>query len=600
MDKKMYLKTLAAFLLIILPLSLGFSQVKSDKLWITTILKEKFVDKEGNPLTGKGVVVGDVDSGIDIFHPMFFFADGGEFNWIDVDEDEKFSPGIDAVDFNKNGKAGVDEILQLLEIINNTYDLVSSRKNVYEPDMDFLYLDVNGNKVRDFGEKDGFTEQDAGYGEQLFIVLDNNKNNKLDVDEKLVALKTSKVKAMREKNGNIRRRGIDLIKAEPDTIGHGTGVCGIICGGHYGVQKLHGFAPDAEIVMANIKYDYTPRFVRNFPDMLKFLRNENINILLFEDGEWMWEFMDGSTEEENLSDEMARDGITVIGGAGNLADGNMHIKDNLKAGKEYVYKFTTPKEAEGKRNDGAFVSFLWKQPENNISFKVTGPDGETTKELKTGNKFFESGDYNIFYKREVSPRGTVMFKFAFSEADSGTVDGKWEITVKPQKDVTIDGFIVDVTQSWSGSTRWNSNKITPEGTVTFPSTSDSIMAIGAYTVNYEWPGFGPLNDLCSYSGIGYNISGKLGTDICAPGHTTFTTATNFEYGIFSGTSAAAPHVVGTVALMLQYDPSLTHGQIRQILWQTAITDSYTGTVPNIKWGYGKLNPEGALKYLTKK
>ena len=41
----------------------------------STVLNENFLDKDGNPLTGKGVVVGDVDSGIDIFHPMFFFRD---------------------------------------------------------------------------------------------------------------------------------------------------------------------------------------------------------------------------------------------------------------------------------------------------------------------------------------------------------------------------------------------------------------------------------------------------------------------------------------------------------------------------------------------
>lgn len=600
MDKKMHLKVLVLILLFVLPLSYGFTQVKSEKIWITTILQEKFFDKEGNPLTGKGVVIGDVDSGIDIFHPMFFFADGGEYDWIDADNNGRFTPGIDAVDFNKNGIADKNEILQMLEIKNNTFTLIKSVKDLYEPDMDFLYIDKNNNKQRDYGEKDGFTEQDATYGEQFFISFDKDKNNILDKGEKLIALKTSKVRAVREKDGTIRRRGIDLIKTEPDSIGHGTGVCGIICGGHYEVQKIHGFAPDAEIVMANIKYDYTPRFVRNFPDMIRFIRDEKVNILLFEDGEWMWEFMDGSTEEEQLSDEMARDGITVIGGAGNLADGNMHIKDIIKAGQEYIYEFTSPKEAEGKKNDGSFVSFLWTQPDNFIKFKITDPDGKTTKELKSGSGFFENGDYNIFYQREVSPRGTVMFKFGFSEADSGAVDGKWKITVKPEKDVTIDGFIVDVTQSWSGSTRWIGNKITSEGTVTFPSTSDSIIAVGAYTVNYEWPGYGALNDLCSYSGVGYNISGKIGTDICAPGHTTFTTATNFEYGIFSGTSAAAPHVVGTVALMLQYDPFLTHGQIRRILWQTAVTDSFTGAVPNTKWGYGKLNPEGALKYIMEK
>lgn len=30
---------------------------------VTTVLKEKFFDKNGNPLTGKGVIIGDLDSG---------------------------------------------------------------------------------------------------------------------------------------------------------------------------------------------------------------------------------------------------------------------------------------------------------------------------------------------------------------------------------------------------------------------------------------------------------------------------------------------------------------------------------------------------------
>ncbi len=583
------------FFLFVIIQSFVYSQ--GSDIWITTVLKEKFTDKEGNPLTGKGIVVGDVDSGVDIFHPMFFFADGGEFDWIDVNKDGIFTPGIDAVDFNRNGIAEKNEILSLLELGNNTYELIYSKKGIYEPDMDFLYLDLNGNKKRDFGEENGFTENTPTYGEQLFISLDVNKNNKLDTGEKLVALKTSKIRAIREKNGTIRRRGIDLIKAEPDSSGHGTGVCGIICGGHYGVQKLHGFAPDAEIVMANIRYDYTPRFVRNFPDLINFIREENVNILLFEDGEWMWEFMDGSTEEEQLINELARQGVFVVGGAGNLADGRMHIKDTIKAGEKRIYNFESPAISEDKIVDGSFVSFLWRDTTNYISFWVSTPDKNTGKELKDGAEFFPIGKYNIFYSRDVSSKGTVMFRFGFSKVDSGTVQGRWSITVRPEKDVILDGFIVDVSQSWSGSTHWLSDKITPEGTVTFPSTADSIVAVGAYVVNLEWPGYGKLNDLCSYSGIGYNITGKIGTDICAPGHTTFTVEKNNKYGIFSGTSSAAPHVVGTAALMLQYEKSLTHTQIRNILLTTAKQDKFTGKTPNTKWGYGKLDPEEALKLL---
>lgn len=593
--KKSLVIVIIAFL--VFPLSFLRAQ---ENVWYTTVLKEKFLDKNGNPLTGKGVVVGDVDSGVDIFSPFFFFADGGEFDWIDVDKDGEFKPGIDAVDFNKNGKADTDEILNFIGMKNSTYGFLKFNSKEYKADIDFLYQDKNKNAKRDFGENDGFTENDQTYGEQLFICIDNNKDNKLSVGEKLVALKTSKVRAVREKDGTIRRRGIDLIKTEPDTIKHGTSVCGIVLGGQYGVQKMCGIAPDAELVMANINYDYTPRFVRNFPDLVKFIRDEKVNVLLFEDGEWMWEYMDGSTEEEELTNLMAQDGITIIGGGGNLSSGNMHIKDNLKSGQVAAYTFEAPKEGDKKKNDGAFISFLWTDKNVNIAFTVETPDRKKSSELTDGSGFVKIGDYNMFYSRDVSEKGTVMFRFGFSQKDSGTVDGEWKINVKSPKDIGIDGFLVDVTQSWGGSTHWTcKDKITDEGTVTFPSTADSLIAIGAYTVNFS---FGPndaLGGLCYYSGRGYNINGKVGIDICAPGHSTFTVSPDNSYTLFSGTSSAAPHVTGTAILMLQYDPTLTHSQIRNIFKATATEDEFTGKLPNTNWGYGKLNPEAAIKYLMR-
>ena len=592
----MKIKTLFVTLFLVV-FSAGYSQ---NDVWYTTVLQEKFLDKEGRPVTGKGVVVGDIDSGIDIFHPFFFFADGGEYNWIDVDKNGTFTPGLDAVDYNNDGIASINEVLRYIEMNNNTYNVLKTDKENFNPDMDFLYNDKNGNKKRDHGEKDGFSEQDPTYGEQFFIAIDANQNGVLETGESIIALNTSKVRAVREKDGTIRRRGIDLIKTEPDSVQHGTSVAGIVLGGHYGVQKLHGFAPDAEIVMANIKYDYTPRFVRNFPDMIKFLRDEKVNILLFEDGEWMFEFMDGSTEEEMLTNELARSGITVIGGGGNLASGNMLVRSKLKKAQLETFKFSSPATGEGKKNDGSFVSFLWKGKDKEAVFTVLTPDNKLSKEIKEGSGILKVGNYNINYARVVSPKGTVMMRFAFSEKDSGTVKGDWQIRVHAKDEIDLFGFIVDVTQSWGGTTRWYSDKISDEGTVTFPSTADSCIAVGAYTVNYAWGTNDAIGKLCYYSGIGYNISGKVGIDICAPGHSTFTCGPNNSYTLFSGTSSAAPHVVGTAALMLQINPALTHTDIRNILRYTAVSDEFTGTVPNTKWGAGKLNPERAIKYVLER
>ena len=436
----------------------GFAQQKVE---ITSVLKDKFFDKNGNPLTGKGVVIGDIDSGIDIFHPMFFFADGGTFSWIDVNGDGEFTPGIDVVDINGNGKIDKSQVLRILKMKNDTWNLISADDpREFNPQYDFLYIDKNGNKKRDYGTASGFTESDPGYGEPMFIVLDENHNGKLDVGEKIVMLKTSKVRAVREKNGTVRRRGTDLIYTEEDSIGHGTGVAGILLGGHSGVEKIQGFAPDAELVMADIQYDYTPRFVRNFPEMIKFERDEKVNVLLFEDGEWMWEFMDGSSPEEEMVDEMARDGIPVVGGAGNFTEGNMMIIDTLNDGESTTYKISAAEMHQGQINNGLFASVLWTDSTDNISFSVRTPDDITTPPLTGGSDFISAGKYNIFYSRDISPKGTVMFRFAFSKKDSGAVNGTWKINLKNEKSTIIRAYVVDVSQGWEGNSHWVSDKVT--------------------------------------------------------------------------------------------------------------------------------------------
>lgn len=590
-------KTLILSAILFIAAGIGFAQ--TDKYEATTILKEKLTDKSGNILTGKGVVIGDVDSGIDVFHPMFFFADGGEFTWIDVNGDGTLTIGTDGVDRNGNGSIESDEVIRYTEITDNTWGMLSQLGATarYNPEFDFLYVDLNGNKKRDFGPDAGFDENTPSFGEPFFISIDENKNGRIEAGEKLVALKTSKIRAVRQRDGQVRRRGVDLIHTEEDENGHGTGVAGLIIGGHYGVQKIHGIAPDAEMVFSSIRYDYTPRFVRNFPDLFGFLRDEKVNILLIEDGEWMNEFMDGSSPEEQILNEMARDGVTIIGGAGNMSTGNMVLIDELKAGKTVTYTASCSGKAEEEvtKNNGVFFSFLWKDEGNNIKFVIETPDGETG-EISSGSGNEKVGKFNVYYTREVSPKGTVMMRFASSKTDSGVVAGKFKIKVTSDKDESLRGYIVDVTQSWSGNARWiNSDKISDESNICFPSTADSCIAVGAYVVNMGW--FDKIGDLATYSSKGINITGKLGVDITGPGHSTFSTEKNNGWQIFSGTSSAAPHVVGTAALLLQYNPQLTHTQIRQILLNSAKQDNFTGSVPNPSWGYGKLDMEGAVKYL---
>lgn len=83
-----------------------------------------------------------------------------------------------------------------------------------------------------------------------------------------------------------------------------------------------------------------------------------------------------------------------------------------------------------------------------------------------------------------------------------------------------------------------------------------------------------------------------GLDMVAPGFSIYTTDLQGDYFSAEGTSIAAPHVTGTIALMLSVNPTLTPSKIRSIL-QTTCTKVTGYSLDASGWneevGYGMLN-----------
>ncbi len=127
---------------------------------------------------------------------------------------------------------------------------------------------------------------------------------------------------------------------------------------------------------------------------------------------------------------------------------------------------------------------------------------------------------------------------------------------------------------------------------------DEVLSVGAIDKNGELAPFSSLGPVI--------INGKVITkpDLIAPGVDIFSSMPNESYGLMSGTSAAAPHVSGIVALMWSANPDLI-GNIsltEQILFSTS--DKYTGilptcledyTTPNNAVGYGVVNAFKAVE-----
>ena len=550
------------------PLDVSRPQVQADSVW-------NLNDKNGRHITGNGILIADLDTGVDFFHPMLFFADGDTLNWIDVNANGIFDPGVDVVDLNKNGIADPGELLGYVEL-----PYAGNVPSIYDADTDFLYNDANGNGIRDKGTSAGFTESSPTYGEQWFITLDGNRDNRLSAGEILVGLKTSKIRAIREVDGTVRRRGVDLISANRDTGpfgGHGTSVAGIAIGGVPEVHKVAGIAPGAEMVFASLGYNNSPPFVTTFPLLMSWMRAEGAEVMLYEDGEWVWDYLDGSSNEETMINEMASEGIVQVIPAGNLTGGGMQKTMTVSAGDSVDASFT------GGSSSTVWPSIRWRGAAADVLVRLQVDGGEVVM-LPADGSTISVGGKQVYSDKSVSPRGTAMLIATITNSSSATYSLR--IVNTSPSGLRVEGMLGDNGFSWSGLATWNAP--TEDNTVTWPATADSGIGVAAYR---NKSGTTAIN---SFSGRGTRIDGVSLVDVASPGSTVYSIGRNVTYTAFGGTSAAGPHVAGAAALLLQADATLGHARVKQLLRAGAVGDSYTGALPNTTWGYGKLRVANSI------
>jgi subtilisin family serine protease len=67
------------------------------------------------------------------------------------------------------------------------------------------------------------------------------------------------------------------------------------------------------------------------------------------------------------------------------------------------------------------------------------------------------------------------------------------------------------------------------------------------------------------------------------------------HALEAGTSMAAPFVTGAIALMFSADSNFTYLDVKKYIQQSAYSDEHVGEVPNSRWGYGKLDVLAAVE-----
>jgi len=598
------------------PLDLTVPEINADAVWST-------LDNAGLGITGHGVTIADLDAPVDPTHPLFFRADGGYFAWIDVDGNGAFDPGVDAADLDGDGQAGADETIHFWDGVVHTRAgdvILGSDDGAFDPGWDHLYVDANENGLRDFGPEAGFGDGDPGMGEVLLLVDDVNGNGLLDPGEKLVALGSSKIRAVYD-GAHEYFRGVDLSDVPPTAeSGHGTGVAGILVGGNPGLTRLVGVAPDADLLMV----DYHTHFDGTYATLLTWAVYAGADVVLHEYAPWVGFHLDGSSNYEQLLDQAAAAGVAQVNPAGNLGGSDKACLTSVAPRAARAIDVDLPADYVADKDPYTYLgmSFLWRLPARNLTWTVEAPGGETL-DLGTGGAYepLADGTTWVWASRDDSSRGTSMMEIIVVGDDgmdaTAIATGVWRITATDtdgatglDPDVTLAGWVHDDVSGWRYGSRFLTDP-SEAHLIGYPGTADSAITLAAYAAHDEEE-YGPYEEsrgeLRRFSGRGKRIDGEPILDIAAPDnpvtahHRTEDGAGGWArhgaYTVFGGTSGAGPHVAGTTALIKQVHPQWTGLEVRDAIRQSALVDDdvtadATHPVEEL-WGAGKVRAHEAI------
>ena len=161
------------------------------------------------------------------------------------------------------------------------------------------------------------------------------------------------------------------------------------------------------------------------------------------------------------------------------------------------------------------------------------------------------------------------------------------------------------------------------GSISDLATTDSVISVGAYCsrISYvdqlgeeHFLSGNHTGELAAFSSFGPDECGKARPDVCAPGSLVISSANRYNqetsplimtapvlvdgmtypYYVNQGTSMSAPVITGSIALMLELNPSLSVAEVREVLNRSSLKDNFVTSGDQSRWGFGKLNVDAAI------
>ncbi len=550
------------------------------------------MSRDGKILDGTGITIADVDAPGFIHHPSFFRADGGVFRWVDVNGDGKLTPEVDGVDLDGDGTIAKNEVLHtlasaMLEPYPGYPTPEIRRSSAFVPDIDHLYLDLNGNGRRDFGA--GFASDTPAFGEPIFVADDADHDQVVTRKERLLRLGTSKYRAVRNdkiiytRDGSGKSALNEYTTLTVEGTDHAPGVGGILVGGVGGISRFVGLVPNADILLSDSSNDVTS---------VQWAIDQKADVVVTEYAPYTSVSLDGSSEGELILDAALAKGTVPVSPAGNLARGNKHVAKLFNPGRtELVMSSMNGESYLGLSAHHRSVTA--------VKYTLRRPNGA---EENLGDRYVTINEESLYAYTNDTSKGThEQHLWLFDQKRQPIETGNYAVIVDVPTGaapVLIDLYVGDEVHNWAGGIAFT--EATPTRTVCYPATSEKTIAVGAYTLNggIEYGTQGEAGELASYSSIGPLIDGREGILITAPDNPI---SANFNpadpYGVyfmvFGGTSGAGPHVASVVAMAKQLYPTESGPEIRERIVRSATKDQFV-TSDETRWGKGKVSALAAL------
>jgi subtilisin family serine protease/tetratricopeptide (TPR) repeat protein len=362
--------------------------------------------------------------------------------------------------------------------------------------------------------------------------------------------------------------------------GHGTHVASIAAGRKVGAFA-GGVAPEAKILVviadgqSPIGYSKSHVDALNFIDKIATQLNLPVVVNVSQgmnagahDGRSMLE-----VAFDAFSEGGRKAGRVIVKSAGNERNNGGHAKVTLLPSAIEVLRWIRdPQALVAERIE------LWWNSGDEFEFKLGNPTGQWSKPVSTTNQkdagiFSDGTAYNMEFTRRHVDNGDSLLRIKIGEGLSAVTAGTWQLEIL-SKSVPEGGDIHAWIERGAGKATSFDNFKDEEMTLSVPGTANSVITVGA--VKPAMP-----TQVGTFSSYGPTRDQRKKPEVAAPGIGVRAAQSGTASDVVSmdGTSMAAPHVTGAIALLLSHiaelgqQPLPTASQISAALRQKTINYS---------------------------